>query len=244
MTLCIAAHAMNHRDIRNQIVVCSDSLIGDEASVSEDTTKWAFVSDAVVCLYSGSLDHAEDAIAIYKSRFKATPLDLLHCKEQVHMAFEEVKDSLKRRAVKRVDIDLIIAGFIETEPRIIQANSRGVWSLPAFATIGAGALVADAVLRLRKPFARTDSSEVLYYVYEAKRLAEASPFVGKVHTDIWVLEEYYDSALKARKIEWKRLHKSGLDYLHAQFERFGLQSYQGRPEAFPWGSLHFPKCPM
>lgn len=244
MTLCIAAHAMNHRDITNQIVFCCDALIGDSASTTEDATKWNFIQDRVVAMYSGTKDHADDAIDIYTSRLKASPLTKADCKEQIYVGFKEFKERLKLRGVKRTDLELIIAGFIEGEPRIFYASAHGVQGIHEFVAIGSGALVADAMLRLRKPSSRMDSSQIMYFVYEAKKLGEASPHVGQNITEMWIMEERHPSGSNKLRFEWKRLHKDGLDHLQSQFARFSFQPFTGTVHDFPWKSLHPPKCPM
>ena len=233
MSLCIASHAYNQRHHKRQIILCSDALAGDEYSTSETTLKFDIrLGTEVAILFAGTVDYAEDAISTYRDRLSKVSLTLSGYKEELYVGFQEFSDSLIRRGVERPDVQLLIAGFIEGEPRITYVDSHGVQLIPSVAAIGSGAYMADAILRWRKPDQYLSTHAALYFVYEAKRLGEASPSVGKVRTHIQILEELNGGGFRV-----STLLPKALSYLSNQFEKFGPQEFKGENDAFPWEAL-------
>jgi hypothetical protein len=233
MSLCIALHAYNLKTHQKQIVLCSDAQVGDDFSTSEATQKFDLdLGPGVVSLFSGTLDHAEDALAIYRDRLSKNPLTLAGYKEELYAGYAEFKDGLRRRGIKRTDVELIVAGFIQSEPRIIYISSRGVATVQSFVAIGSGSLLADAILRWRKPVQFLATNDALYYAYEAKKMGESSPHVGKNITSLNIIEEVDGGGFRSMSILG-----TGMQYLQKQFEKFGPQDYRGDRDSFPWGSL-------
>ena len=78
--------------------------------------------------------------------------------------------------------ELIVAGFTAHHEACIFScdNANGVNVCEHFAAIGSGAWIAQAALYQRGCERRMPVDEVLYYVYEAKRLSEIAPGVGKL----------------------------------------------------------------
>src|SRR5437879_4677088 len=67
MTLCIAAHANLHGYPR--IILCFDSLVGDEFGTSESLFKCDLqFAPGLTAMFAGTLEDAEDAVRLYKER--------------------------------------------------------------------------------------------------------------------------------------------------------------------------------
>src|SRR5258708_1120686 len=110
MTLCIPAHADGL--LGPKIVICSDTKIIDPSWSSNMAHK---VDDhfahGLVAMWSGTLDHVEDALEVYRTRLGRAALTLVDFKEELSVGFCQFEASLKRRGVKgRTDVQLIVAG--------------------------------------------------------------------------------------------------------------------------------------
>ena len=230
MSLCIAAQT--HERGHPRIVVAFDSLIGDDLGVSEAEFKCDLeFAPGLAMLYAGTLEDARDAVRLYKERFRVTPATLNHVKEQLYVGMKEFKEFLKLQGRKdRSDVELILAGFIESEPKILYCSASTVVSRTEFLAIGSGSASAEAMLRWRQSTRDRPLSEVLYYVYDANKFGETSPYVGGM-TTMLALEPSPDGRLGVRTVV-----SSGIQFLHTQFLRFCPQPYEN-PDLFPLSGL-------
>ena len=182
VTLCIAAYS------GSDIVLCFDRQIGDDASTSESAFKCFHPLGRfnLCALWAGNLDHVEDILGACIDYLGPQELTLENYKEEIWKAYNKGKKRLAKRGIKKTDVQLLVCGFVSRMPKIVFVSSDYVDTHPAFMAIGSGAQVADAMLRWRNPTEHTPIEEAIYYVYEAKRMGEMSPHVGK-ETHISVL---------------------------------------------------------
>src|SRR5207249_4514755 len=75
--------------------------------------------------------------------------------------------------------ELIVAGFVGDAPLIVKVASDSVWECDDFADVGSGTGIGEASLFHREQNFLHPLELTLYHVYEAKRLAEKAPSVGK-----------------------------------------------------------------
>ena len=229
MTLCIAAHT-NLRG-HPRIALCFDSLIGNEYGVSEAVYKCdREFAQGLVALWAGTLDQVQDALPVFRARFAARPPRLADCKEELWVGMKEFRAALGRRGVKRTDVQLIVAGFVEGSPRIICVEQDGVRAEPSYSVIGTGWPSADAMLRWRRLTKYTHLYDALYFLLEAKKFAETSPFVGKM-TTMHALEPAQDNSFVGQTVSDK-----GMEFMHDRLNQFFLQPVP-LEEAFPLDGL-------
>jgi hypothetical protein len=230
MTLCIAVHAQLAGEPR--IILCFDSLTGNEYGVSEGTFKCDLeFAHGLAALWSGTIDQVQDALPVFKARFQIRPPTLQDCKEELWVGMKEFRAALVRRGIKRTDVQLIVAGYIEKIPRIIYVGSEGVNADPSFRAIGSGWPSADAMLRWRNPTQHTYLNDAIYITYEAKRFGETSPFVGKA-TTMLVLEPKPDSSFRSRA-----LTAAARPIMEERFDKFGPQSFGNQHFHLPDGCV-------
>jgi hypothetical protein len=112
--------------------------------------------------------------------------------------------------------DVIVAGFVGGVPHIYTLRQDcHVEEAEAFACIGSGEYIAHGALFQRKFRWGLDIEEAMYYVYEAKRLSEVAPGVGR-STHLRIVEP--DGVLP--------LSQQELLALENQYQRFGLQPFR------------------
>lgn len=75
--------------------------------------------------------------------------------------------------------ELIVAGFLFGNPVIFKIGSDTAWSRDDFAVIGSGTTLAEWSLFHRNQSFLNSRVATVYNVYEAKRLAEKDPHVGR-----------------------------------------------------------------
>jgi len=121
-------------------------------------------------------------------------------------------------------VDLIIAGFIEEFPVLCQMERGEVEWKTGFSLIGTGVYTAEPALHARKQTDQTPLLATLYNVYEAKRIGESSPFVGK-HTAIFILQPADEPS---SPIGLSVVTPEGFGYLGGLFEEYGPK---------PWPAL-------
>jgi hypothetical protein len=124
----------------------------------------------------------------------------------------------------RLEVELIVAGFINREATIVKVQYDRVSISDNFATIGAGSFLAEASLMQRDYVAIGDVNHAAYLAYEAKRLGERAPGVGR-QTSVMsmTLDREAGPVLNVLKLE----HLAVLD---EQFKRFG-------PQDVTWGGV-------
>jgi hypothetical protein len=106
--------------------------------------------------------------------------------------------------------ELIVAGFCPW-PVILKVSGDIVINCDDFAVVGTGTTVAESSLLHRSQNMQNSIDLTIYQVYEAKRLAEKAPGVGKT-TKLAVFRP-------ARWVQF--VLKAGFDELEEQFEKFG-----------------------
>ena len=130
----------------------------------------------------------------------------------------------------KVEAQLIIAGFIDRtnltsgnvtlEPFLGVVEEQSTHSSTkddiriesSFAAIGSGSLPALASLYRRQQSSTDSLAQTIYNVYEANRLSEEVPGVGKDYVDIYVLRQ--DGRLDA-------LTEAGYTHLRKMYKQFG-----------------------
>jgi hypothetical protein len=79
----------------------------------------------------------------------------------------------------RTKLELILVGFINGFPALYFLSDDEVAVCHDMALIGVGAFAAETVLRTREQSENSTMGRTLYNVFEAKRAAEISSFVGR-----------------------------------------------------------------
>src|SRR5262249_12921976 len=79
----------------------------------------------------------------------------------------------------RSGAELIVSGFISGYPRIFKISGDVVWPCNDFAVIGSGTFNGESALRWREQSSTQNLETTIYNVWEAKRLSENVPGVGK-----------------------------------------------------------------
>ena len=217
MTLCIAAHA--HAVGPPRIVLCSDKAVGDEYGISEVAFKCDLeFGHGLAALWAGTTDQIEDVVPILRRSIDGRPT-LADYKEKLWEGMNESRAALKRRGVENTDVEVAVAGFIENKPRIVYVTQHGVVAEPFYRAIGSGWQFADSMLRWRHMTNQCFLNDALYFIYEAKRFGETSPFVGE-RTTMFVIEPREDSSFIVHTVGRK-----GVAFLESRFCQFGPQDY-------------------
>ena len=124
--------------------------------------------------------------------------------------------------------DMIVAGFVNGDPLLLQiGEDLIITEEDPFTCIGSGSSAAMVMMFKRQYRSRLRYDEALYYVYEAKRMAEVSPGVGK-ETHIVILRHNHSRQQGETVVI---TGQSGIPALEKQFERFGPQLYQPPSDA-------------
>ena len=76
-------------------------------------------------------------------------------------------------------VELIVIGFINVKAAIFKVSGDVAWPCDDFAVIGTGTGLGEASLFYREHHMLCSLETTLYHVYEAKRMAEKAPYVGK-----------------------------------------------------------------
>jgi hypothetical protein len=196
------------------------SLISGPISTAREITSLcrAELVDVHTENINGILDRLRDALGVYKARFADA-----HLRSRMGMTYEEfhregrtaLPEELFRELSYEIkahysSVELIIAGFITAKPVIFKISSDSVWFCEDFAVIGAGTQIAEAALFNREQSFMTGRNRSLYCVYEAKKLAEKAPGVGK-KTRLYIVHP--DQSMES-------LESPGFQVLDAHFERF------------------------
>ena len=81
-------------------------------------------------------------------------------------------------------VEIIVAGFCGKWPVILKVSGDSVCECDDFAVVGSGAPAAESSLFYRSQNMHSSIDLTVYQVYEAKRLAEGSPGVGKTTKEV------------------------------------------------------------
>ncbi|HYL77868.1 MAG TPA: hypothetical protein VEU96_26890, partial [Bryobacteraceae bacterium] len=119
-----------------------------------------------------------------------------------------------------VKVELLIVALIEGQFRILSLDEHGPRDHPYFGAIGTGQDSAMSSLRWRSPTDFTDMHAAIYFAYEAKRMGEVSPYVGKLRTYINVLKPVDDYGILCGVVTG-----DGIVELGKAFRLFGPQSF-------------------
>jgi 20S proteasome alpha/beta subunit len=114
-------------------------------------------------------------------------------------------------------VEMAIAGFIDEDPFIAELRNGEIERVTNFSLIGTGAYTAEPALHAREQNPNTPLPEALYSVYEAKQIAETSPYVGK-ETRMYVLRP---SDPGSEKLRVSVLGNIGLELLEQRFKEYG-----------------------
>ena len=123
---------------------------------------------------------------------------------------------------QRLEVELIVAGFVpgqysDREPVVVKLSAEQVVTCDTFAAIGSGALLAEASLMQRDYSSIATIEYATYLAYEAKRLGERAPGVGR-ETNIMVMVDGPNGP------RYKELFRDQLSTtLENLFKRFGPQ---------------------
>jgi hypothetical protein len=145
-------------------------------------------------------------------------------------------ETYQREYLARVEnnplrVQLIVAGFIDQFPVLCELGTDGEleWRT-SFSIVGNGAYTAEPAMHARSHTSDTPLVQALYNVYEAKRVSEINPYVGR-QTAILILEPARDTD---RSIGVSRVTKEGSKFLDKLYKRFGPKKWN--PSALPEGS--------
>jgi hypothetical protein len=112
--------------------------------------------------------------------------------------------------------EAIISGFLGGKPVIFVVNGESVYSCDDFAVIGSGSDLAEAALYHRDQNFTSGANRTMYCVYEAKRLAERAPGVGR-KTQMFIV----------RPDSTRGIEMQGFDVLDDWFKQYGPQPVPG-----------------
>jgi len=153
-----------------------------------------------------------------------------HTKATLGIAYEEFRkkgksawpEDLHRRVSWDIhnhpaSVELIVLGFFPNgNPALVKISANRVWACDTFAVIGSGTPIAESALFQRSLDIHDAPENTIYHVYEAKRLAENEPNVGK-RTIMMVLKRGKPGEL---------VTETGFKFLARQFAKFGPQRFK------------------
>ena len=166
-------------------------------------------ADVLVCVRNG--------IGEYKRLFADA-----HIKSRLGISYEEFQrhgsSSFPKDVYNEVSwevknhysqTELIIAGYVGGAPMIVKVTADSAWECDDFAVIGSGTGIGEASLFQRSQSFSTSLDKSIYQVYEAKRLAEKAPSVGK-NTMLFVVSPG----------EIQAMYAEGFQILEEYFQQF------------------------
>jgi 20S proteasome alpha/beta subunit len=217
VTLCIAVRCNEENDHR--IVCCSDAQVGTDYESSESEYKWISITPTACTMYSGPLVTSKDLIESYKKSLKKARFRLTNYKDILWKPMRVFLDANQHKEYlqENMEVSLLVVVLVEDKFRIVTIDSHGIRENSYFAAIGTGEDAATSMLRWRQPTHTTDLSSALYFAYEAKKLGERSPHVGKALTHLNILSREKNTILS------KRLGPQEINELRDAFKRFGPQ---------------------
>jgi hypothetical protein len=219
MTLCIAAKCQ--QDGEPHVVCCFDAQVGSDYESSESEYKWRQLAPQVAVMFSGTLTASKDLLKIYEQDLSGVELTIRNYKDVLWKPMEAFCDETRDKTyLEEIGVKFLFVIAIDKEFRLVSINEHGPRDHDYYAAIGTGDDSATAMLRLRRPSHRTDIYAALYFVYEAKRIGEVSPHVGKLtHLNrLWIGPNGIDGGV---------LTSTDVGELDEAFKHFG-------PQPFDW----------
>jgi hypothetical protein len=139
-----------------------------------------------------------------------------------HAAFDKHNSVIEANPLH---VDMIIGGFFlpqlpgAYEPFLCELRDGELDRVTNFSLIGSGWYTAEPALHARAQTSNTRLPDAVYNVYEAKRLGESSPHVGK-ETRLYVLK-CPDPVKQDPKLRVKMLKPEGEKELSKRFKKYG-----------------------
>jgi 20S proteasome alpha/beta subunit len=217
MTMCLAAKAQLAGYPR--LVYCCDFLATDDYSSYEDVSKYDVISAELMALFSGPITAGTELLRLYRKRLAGVAITDDNIFALLQSPMEEFRKRVSERKTESPpqSVDLLIFGFVEAAPRIFYIGQQHeLQEHPMYCAIGSGAQAALPILDWRGLSSMSRLDEVVYAAYEAKRIAEAGPPVGKKITLVAFMEPNGPSDFRLTVIPFDDLH-----YLAEAFETFG-----------------------
>jgi 20S proteasome alpha/beta subunit len=232
VTLCIAVKCREFL-YGPRVVCCFDAQVGNDYESSESEYKFTELSKDVSAMYSGPLVAAKDLLTSYEQKLARAKFTVSNYRDVLWKPMQVFADANAKRASYQqedADVKLLLIAVVEGGFRLLTVDSNGIREHSYHAAIGTGEDSATAMLRWRKPTDTTDLQAAIYFAYEAKRIGEVSPHVGK-HTFINVLCPKHGLR---RPIEEKEIEE-----VKEAFNRFGPQPFdwKWKLSSSPWPQL-------
>jgi 20S proteasome alpha/beta subunit len=131
-----------------------------------------------------------------------------------------------------IEAELILIGAMDADFSIFLCQAGEITTCQDFAVIGSGSMVAEPILYQRELSAATDLPRALYVVYEAKRLGEISPGVGR---ETWMQVGSIDDTVLNEKtgryeiedVTWRWVDDARLEMIEKAFKQFGPKPIKG-----------------
>jgi 20S proteasome alpha/beta subunit len=220
VTLCIAVKC---NDVGSERVVCCfDAQVGTEYESTESEYKWRPVSPTIAAMFAGPDVLAKDFIATYSKRLKNAKLRIDNYRDVLWKPMGEFIDAIDNKPhIQDSRIELLVVALVEDSFRIVRVDGNGITDHSGYGAIGTGQDSATSLLRWRKPTQKTDVEAAAYFAYEAKKLGEVSPYVGKVYTHMNLLWPNRKAILRYT------FTSQDINELENAFKRFG-------PQPFDW----------
>lgn len=251
-TVCIAAICVEPTR-RHFAILCSDSRIEIEGIASGDIGQKAIgIAPGMYAMFAGNVSKTKELLDRYIGLFKKPGiertseniLELLreplesqnradvaaYLSASYGMDYDEWLErdvNAQQNLISglphwRTYCQLIIIWLGADFVRLFQITDR-VEEMPSFTAIGIGTNAALTSLFSRKYAVYHDLKEAIYYAYEAKRVSETVPGVGK-ETHLVILE--FGGAETGGLNIYYTLASCELDQLAKQYAQFGPRPYQ------------------
>jgi 20S proteasome alpha/beta subunit len=184
-------------------------------------------------MYSGPVVAAKDLLISYKQKLAKAKLTVSNYRDLLWKPMQTFVDANVKRASylhEDADVKLLLIAVVEDGFRLLTVDSHGISERSSYAAIGSGEDSATAMLRWRKPSDTIDVQAAIYFAYEAKRIGEVSPHVGK-HTFVNILCPKHGLR--------RPLPESEIAEVAEAFKRFGPQSFdwKWKLSSSPWPQL-------
>lgn len=162
--------------------------------------------------------HLESRLGITYQEFRSTGRNTLP-EDLNKEIYRELKDY-------RSGAELLVVGFVPTIngggwPVMYKVQDDEVWACEHFGVIGSGTDIGESALYYRQQMIFNILNQTIYNVYEAKRLGENAPGVGR-QTEMTILRAISDGSPQVEVVT-----RFGIEFLQKQFSKYGPQSTEG-----------------